>query len=225
MIDAVVYTALLGPDAPDSLPDPPLSADVEYVCFTDRDRGYMGWKTVRLDTWTHPRLYARYLKVASHSLFPSVKATIWLDASFHLLCDPLAIINESASLGLVVGFVHPDRQRMRDEARAVIACGQAPAPDVNRQVASYQAEGFDTDAQPQTILTTTGLLVRWRHPQTETFNRLWQAQFKAFTIRDQLSIDYCAWKLGLTIGHLAGSYRQNAYARYDRRRRINARAS
>jgi hypothetical protein len=94
---------------------------------------------------------------------------------------------------------------------------------VNRQIRAYQDEGFDTDAEPQRVITTGGLLVRMPSLSVRDFNRLWLEQIHRYTMRDQLSIDYCAWKLGLRIGHLQGVYTANPYALYQRSRHARRR--
>lgn len=214
----VVYTALLG-IADALVSPPPAGPNVRYVCVTDRPDIPAGWEPRRVETGGNPRRAARRAKIASDSLFSGADVTIWADASFDFLISPERIASEAAVLERpIVALAHPDRHRIKDEAIEVIRHGLAPAADVNRQVETYRGRGFDTDTIPQRVLTTTGLLVRFRSPQVQAFNVLWQEQLDRFTLRDQLSIDYCAWCLELRIGYLPGHYRANRFVHYNRHR-------
>lgn len=210
-----VVTAWIG--AADTLKPPTFTGDhVRYLCVTDREADVHGWDIVRARS-EHPRRQARAAKTEIDDIGPSAEVTIWMDASFELLVDPQAIVEAAALTGApIVGFAHPDRQRIRDEADAIIKARLAPTLDVIRQVSAYRAAGFDTDDVPQQALTTTGLLVRWRTPAVAAFNRFWGMQFDAFTLRDQLSVDFCARAATVPIGYLPGHYRDNVFARYDR---------
>ncbi len=211
----VVVTALIGPTG--SLARPAFAhRDVRWVCYTDRSN-VEGWELRALVT-ERPRREARQIKTSVDELFPEV-ATIWADASFDLLISPLEIVADAAKTKCqIVGFAHPDRSRIRDEAAEIIRLGLAPKENVLEQVEAYRRDGFDTDANPQRSLTTTGFLVRWPTQSVAAFNQLWAQQIERYTLRDQLSVDYCAWRSGVPIGRLAGHYRSNRYARYNRER-------
>lgn len=207
----VVATALIG--ATESLP-PPTPADARFVAYTDR--AAPGWEVMRPPPG-YPRLAARRAKMAVLDDFPRVDASIWIDASFDLTCDPHEIVAAAGGAD-VAAFAHPDRQRIRDEAREVIRLGLAPGDLVRRQVEAYRLAGFDSDECPQTVLTTTGLMVRRHTPAAHAFSRRWHDEIEHWTIRDQLSVDYAAWRTGVEIAHLPGHYRENRFARYNRMR-------
>lgn len=217
----VVVTALIG--AAESVVPPPRSQPgVRYVCVTDR-ADVRGWERLPASNYQDPRRAARLVKTSVHEMFPGL-VTVWLDASFELLVHPKEIIEAAVLTGCsLVGFVHPDRSRICDEAEAILRSRLAPQPQVMWQLQAYQDEGFDTAETPQTVLTTTGVLVRWPTPEVIAFNRLWQRQVLTHTVRDQLSVDYCAWRTGVRIGYLPGHYRDNSYVRYDRARHCQGR--
>lgn len=223
-MNIVVYTAAIGttetPPAP-RVRDP----QVRYVCLSDRAEALQSWELMHVSAGANPRRTARRLKALSHRLFPTADLAIWIDASFELHVMPHVLINDMMTTGcMLAGFRHPDRRRIADEAQVVSEQRMAKPDDVARQLATYQHDGFDTNDHPQATLTTTGLFVRAHTPRVLEFNERWWHEMKAHTLRDQLSIDYCAWKLGLSVGHLFGHYRANPYALYDRRshRRLRA---
>jgi hypothetical protein len=215
-VNVVVYTASIGtaetPPAPRVI-----DAKTRYVCITDRPLALTGWERMSVGAGGNPRRTARRVKALSHRLFPTADVAIWIDASFELQVLPHVLVNDMMTTGCVLaGLRHPDRRRITEEAQVVSEQRMAKADDVARQLSTYQHDKFDTPNAPQGVLTTTGLLVRTHTPRVKEFNERWWHEMKAHTLRDQLSIDYCAFKLELSIGYLFGHYRSNPYARYDR---------
>ena len=214
MMRIVVFSALFGGN--DVLKSPRIiNPKVRYVCMTDRADTVKGWDLHRLQQTERPRWLARWAKTQLLWLGPH-DVSIWLDASFELLVDPVAIVAAAAVTNApIVGFLHPDRSRIVDEAKAIIRWQLAPAVAVKQQLATYQAAGFDTAATPQRQLTTTGVLVRWASPDVTRFNDAWWREIQRHTLRDQLSVDFCAYACQLPVGYLPGHYRANPFVRYD----------
>jgi hypothetical protein len=82
---------------------------------------------------------------------------------------------------------------------------------IRHQLAEYRAAGFDTDLRPQTEASKTGALLRRHTPDVVVFNEAWATELRRFTYRDQMSIDYAAWRLGMTIRRWPGRVRDNPY--------------
>lgn len=220
--DLVVVTALLGA-GPDRLgPPPPIVPDVRYVCVTDRtDPLPAGW-------WSMPylgpsgsdRLRARWARAFVTDFQEPV--SLWLDASFDLRVSPRRFVEELERRRVdLLAFAHPDRHRMSDEAAEMVRLGKMNADTAARQVAAYQADGWDTDAHPQTVLTVGGVLVRRTTPTVRAFAARWWEEITTWGDRsDQLSLDYCAAAVGLSLGHLPTHYAQHPWLRYDRKRHL-----
>lgn len=210
----VVCTAWLG--SADTLVSPCVrNPHVQHICMTDGTPVPAGWLPHHVAKTDRPRWLARWAKTNLVWL-PPHDVSIWMDASFELLVDPATIVRAAAgTMAPIVGFVHPDRRRITEEAEAIIRCGQAPVAAVRHQIATYVGAGFDAAGNPQRVLTSTGLLVRWNSPDVQGFNAAWWHELETHTLRDQLSIDYCAWRRRVPIGHLPGHYRHNAFVRYD----------
>lgn len=210
----VVATALIGPT--ESVGRPPVvGPGVRCVCYTDRD--VQVWERLAPPDG-YPRLAARRAKMRVLDDFPDAEWSIWMDAAFDMIRPPQDLVAAAIATGCdVAAFRHHDRDRLRDEAREVIRLGFAPADLVRRQVEAYRLAGFDTDENPQTVLTTTGLLVRRHTPAVQhAFTRRWLDEIERWTIRDQLSVDYTAWRTGVEIGYLPGQYHNNAFVFHDR---------
>lgn len=214
-----VFTALIG--SAESAPRPgPASPGVRYICYTDRTAP--GWECrPPVAGLSHdPRKAARWAKTHVHEI--DVDVSIWIDASFDLVVPPAEII-ACAGGAEIAAFGHPDRDCVRDEAREIIRCGMAPFDLVEHQVEAYRIAGFPTDTAIG--LTTTGLMVRRHTEDVALFNALWWHEIAFHTARDQLSVDYAAWRAGVTIARLPGNYRENRFARYNRQRHRQGRVA
>lgn len=210
----LVVTALIGPTekAPTILRGVP---DTLFVAYTDRCMPD-GWVSLPAPPG-YPRLAARRAKLAALEDFPEIEWSIWADASYDLIADPREIVQEAKATGRdVVAFRHPDRHRIKDEAKEIIRLGLAPGDLVRRQIAEYVRCGFDCDDNPQSVITTAGFLIRRHTPAVLAFARRWLEEVERWTVREQLSGDFAARETGVEIGYLPGDYRANDYVRYNR---------
>lgn len=205
----IVYTAVLGKTDP--LHEPRCASDAEFVCFTDQPIESDRWTIVRMREQATPSRATRVLKCNPDLLFPDADAWLWLDAAFTLLVAPERIA--AATQAEMAGMRHPDRVRIADECEAIIKARKGLAAPTRAQLAAYQAEGWDTDESPQDGITNGGFLLRRNSEAVRRFNRLWDAEVQGRTLRDQMSIDYCAWRAGVEIEHLPGHVRRNEWAR------------
>lgn len=215
-----VYTALFGDVTRDRLRPPPEGCDARYVCFTDAPLSVHGWTVERVSTVNRsPCFLARLFKARPDRWFGVKATTIWVDASCEPLVPAIRVLEQAVlahgSIAPVVALGHPDRNTVEAEAREVTRLDLAPADIVARQLADYQAAGFAIDRGP---LTTTGFLLRL--PNAQAFNECWETQIIRYNLRDQLSVDFSAWRTGTPIAHLPGSYRDNAVMHYHRHARL-----
>jgi GT2 family glycosyltransferase len=193
----VVYTAIF--DAYDALRQPSmLSDEVDFVCFSDvelRDPGV--WQLRSLEYFhSSPRRMARYAKTHPHVLFPDHQWSLWIDGRVGLQCDPMELIRARAGDADVVTFRHPDRNDCYEEADEVIALDLDDPVVVKRQMALYRAAGLP----PGIPLYETNVLLR-RHNAAPVIalDQAWFAEMEVGSARDQLSLGYAAWRLGVPI--------------------------
>lgn len=204
----IVYTALFGETDP--LHEPACATTARFVCLTDQP-GLLSerWEVFYLPPQTAPTRASRLVKALSHRQF-AADWSLWLDASFTLLVDPYTLLHH----GELVSFRHHVRNRIRDEGVAVVQAGMADAETIARQLSTYHAAGFDTDARPQQQLSAMGAILRRHTPAVMAFNEAWAAELRQYSPRDQLSADYVAWRQGLSIAHWPGTIPDNPYFRY-----------
>lgn len=203
----VTYTARFGET--DALRPPAISDPrVRYLCFSDRPCQVPPYEWIRMPPAPDPRMAARRLKVlADHPLLTSARVTVWHDASYAWTDSPRAMWGAVPDDAEVFALHHPRRYQIEQEAAAIARYGYLPLGEAEAYVAGYRAEGFTAD-----VLTASGLLGRRRTARTDAFNALWWSEVLRWRGRDQGSLDYAAWKSGVTIHHAPGTIRKNTYA-------------
>ncbi len=202
MSRVVVYTCVFGHTDP--LHEPMNISGARFVCFTDRNIGSKNWEIVRVENVEAPTRLSRTYKLTPHKLFPDAEISLWMDASFSLripIDDAIASHPET-----IIRFKHKDRSRIKDEAAEIARIGKAKPEPTFAQLATYQAEGFDTDQNPMQELSCNGVLMRRHTPEIAALNDLWLEQLNRHTLRDQMSLDYCLWKLGINAGFWPGTH-------------------
>lgn len=200
----VVFTAAIGDT--DTV-RAPLVVDprVQYVCFSDRPcvEPYVHIPVV---TEERPHLAARRIKIlADHPILQAANVTLWHDASYRLQGD-LQWLAQLRHVPLIA-LRHPRRTRIEDEAAVVAKYGYVTVETGAAHVARYRAAGFAAN-----VLTASGLLGRRVSPSMRAFNACWWQEVQLWNGRDQTSLDFAAWRSGITVGHLEGTIRANAYA-------------
>lgn len=208
-VSLVVYTAVFGDTDP--LRDPVRPGKTRFVCFTDQPVRSRVWEIVHLPKQDAPKRACRAYKQPSHLIFPEAAATLWVDAQIILTADPQAILQRFT--GEFTGFRHHKRRRIRDEAEAIIRAGKGKADAIHAQLAAYKADGWDTDANPQQAITNGGFMLRRHTDRVKRFNDLWHHEVQTRTLRDQMSLDYCAAKVGLPIDYFPGDVTRNNYGK------------
>jgi hypothetical protein len=206
----VVYTTILG--GSDSLKPAPTGAD-RCVCFVDDVSAYtdaMGWELrPYVLNGADPRRTAWNVRSYAHALFPEATRTVWIDASFTLTDFP-RLLNDAGDAPLAA-LRHHARQTAYQEAVELVKCGQATKAEIDAQVKAYRSEGY-----PGFPLSISCVIVRANTPAVQKFNETWDAEIRKWPgDNTQVSLDYSAWKNGLTITALQGKRKDNPYATHD----------
>lgn len=206
---SVVYTTVFGDTDP--LREPRVKSSWRFVCFTDQRIRSSCWEIVRVPPTDTPKRECRRLKQPSHLVFPEADVTLWIDAQMVLIVPPEQLAKQYT--GDFTGFKHHKRRRITDEAEAIIRAGKGKRHAIHAQLAAYKADGWDTDDNPQRAITNGGFLLR-RHTDTvRAFNEAWHHEVQSRTLRDQMSLDYCAHKVGMKIDYFAGNMVFNPVAK------------
>ena len=192
-----VYTALTG-GKDRLLPPDWICEDVEYFCFTDDPVSVpTPWQPLPIEP--HPRgsrMTARRPKILFHQTGIDADVLIWVDANFKITKGFREIVDNLRSDMYL--FRHP---------RKVIGCTYTEAyickswgldrPEViDAQMQRYRAEGFPADYG----LVESGIIIRRNTPVIRELCEAWWQELEEGSLRDQLSLMYCLWKMGLETG-------------------------
>lgn len=193
----VVVSAIFGRrDVP--IPAPPTHDADEFVMFTD-EAVPLGWRAEKLpDAPKDPRLAARRVKTLAFELVDA-DFLIWIDGRISPTGKPLrALLNHVLRDADIAGYPHPWRHCAYAEAGQCAKLRLAPTAALERQTATYRAEGFPDNAG----LWNTMVLARRRTDATLEFGRAWWDEISRHTPRDQVSFPYLLWKHAMPCAQL-----------------------
>lgn len=187
-----VYTALFGNY------DTLLPALHGGIVFTDQNITIPFWQ-MRYVTlpYRDPRYESRYYFDRSCLVMPDYEYTIMHGANAQLVMSPVDLVAKlpaDIDIGL---FRHPHRDNVYDEAEACIAYRKDKEEVIEKQMDRYQDEGFDGKN-----LSACILMVRRNTSRLQEFEAMWWGEVNRGSCRDQLSFDYCRWKLGMPVYYL-----------------------
>lgn len=196
----VVYTAVFG--GYDTVRAPEHPGNARWVCITDGDVAPKPWHTVSLAPWVwgDQRRRARGYKVRSHRYFTD-SVVVWLDGNVTLRVPPEELLHyiEDADIAAVKHF----REDHYAEAEKCIELGKGSPGRIAEQVAVYQEAGC-----PPCPVTANFLMVRRQTPAVARLNSMWWRQIRLYSVRDQISLPYCLWHLGMPIALIPGTHAQ-----------------
>lgn len=208
----VVYTAVIG-DETDELRSPLVhDAKARYVCFSDQPVCVPPYEWVRVAATRNPRLASRAYKIlGTHPALDGATMTLWHDASYQLTRDVRWVREMLKPRVDLVAFQHARRKRTLDiEARRLVQYGYLTRDEATAHLDRYRSAGFAYEGP----VTCGGLLARRRSLRMAQFNQQWWAEVQLWGGRDQASLDYVAWSMGITMKHLDGQIKANAYAQW-----------
>lgn len=203
----IVYTTVFGET--DKLQEPQVDSKARFVCFTDQPISSDRWEIIRKPKSFTPKRLCREMKLQPHVVFPDADKTLWIDANCRLTMAPEEIFERHPEG--VTALVHHKRQRIRQEVEAILRWGKAKEDILRAQLSHYQLNGWDTITNPQRAIHNGCFLVRHHTPEVMRFCDFWAAEVARWTLRDQMSIDYSAWRTGLAINNAEGTVPRNPY--------------
>ena len=217
-MNIAVYTALYGTiDRLWSVCPTAYDSDAEWFAFMDKDRqqvGVWGGKAPQIiddgpafPAWTpiiheprwDNRRTARHYKTMPHLYFPDADVWIWLDANVRLLIPPSEAVAQWLKGDLAI-FKHPDRDCLFDEARFCAKVGKDDKRTLGKQTVAYSAAGMPA----RWGLPETRCVIRRNTAKMRALNVDWWSEIENRSLRDQVSIPYVCWRLGVKWGVIPG---------------------
>lgn len=202
-----------------NVPEP----NVRYVVFSDIQTSGTGkfvtsqgveWE-VRPLAWKHPfckRRTARWHKLHPNIVTKNQDISIWIDASQRikartLVADLLKVTAGKYPQEDIFSFKHPQRSCIYQELQACLDLKKDNPVLMKNQIALYRSEGYPTFNG----LVETACVVRRDTDRVFKFNQYWWRMLDEYSLRDQLSFNYVAWKLNATYGHIPGCRSNSAF--------------
>lgn len=167
------------------------------VCVTDRQL-HTNWNLITESNQLHPRLAAKRAKCTPWH-YVDAGVTIWLDASASIIngnhlksyCLDLLATND-----IVVWKHWSDRKDIMEEAMFCKDWPKYQDQPLIEQVEHYRARGLPYPSG----LWECGLVAMRHTPKMKEFGEDWLYHNQMWSLQDQLSFPYLAWKHDLKIG-------------------------
>ena len=222
----VVYTALFGDKDPLWSVPPIAASGAKYIVFTEKPRREVGlwthnfslerpailqgtgevspstcsWEQHIVEVPYGNRRTARYYKMMAHKVLPRADISIWVDGNFRMLVPPSVAVERWARKGELVLFRHPDRRCLFEEVAICIEWRKGDKQKIATQALTYKKARMPRGWG----LASTRCVIRRHTKQMAKLNEAWWAEIKAHSVRDQISLPYVCWKLGVRWGIISG---------------------
>lgn len=217
----VVYTGLFGDY--DELVDPVnVKSKCDYICFTDReDLSSKIWKIRILDFDNlSPALSNRMVKILAHRFLPEYDESIYVDANIFLKADLLPVFELLTSEKKILVPRHPFRDCIYDEIYECIRVGKIKSEDQDYLVNLLRDDGYPSS---RGLFENNIILRRHNDDRVKLIMERWFKFVLNVCPRDQVSLNYLAWKFGFKIEVLPWcSKKPNPFFAYRPHSNINS---
>jgi len=194
----VVCTAIFG--SRDTLKPPMRVGSCKYVCFTDKQQYSPIWEVEVRPEKGDPVRVAKQYKILTHRFFPHAQYFIWSDASQQLLERFTPDLVEELLEGNQIAIPrHPHRKCIYREAKYCLFRKKDRPRLIKRQMDRYRKEGMPRNYG----LIRGGFFIRRNDSATNAFFEKWWQEISTESRRDQLSFDYCRWKMGIRVTYIS----------------------
>lgn len=217
-MEIIVYTSIIGEY------DVLWSANkvnslAKFIAFTSSKKAEKGhWdrtntlvfrNTYSLPTWEQKilsvvdsnRRTARHVKLVPQQFMAGADIWIWLDGDVRLKVTPEYAIKHWLPQGVdLATFKHPDRLDLYEEAQACVRFKKD-----NKEVLRLQSQAYKQQGHPKNWgLAETKIIIRRNTPKIRQLNKLWWEELTKYSVRDQISLPYVCWKLGIMWNRIPG---------------------
>lgn len=224
-VNVVVYSCVVN-NYDRLMPPRVLPEGVSFVCFTDVPKKRVkGWEMRPLaqpPEINDPALVNRYHKIFAHRVLPDADFSIYVDGNLRIEGDLRPLLAQLIASNVAMACPrHPERTNVIDEARFCEYWGKFDSNDkamIGKQLAAYADDGMPKDLP----LSANGLILRnHRAKGLDDAMSLWWGELLRFSRRDQISLPYVLWKIGLPYRLIEENYATpNPYfSRFQHRRK------
>ena len=176
----------------------------EYICFGDeKAQAETPWLINRSNLDYPPALSVRFYKTRPNMFFDTAYS-IYMDANFELGVPVEEALELLEGRDIAV-FSHPDRDCIYSEGKICIDWKRVDEAPMVHQMNTYRAAHY-----PEANgLYSCGVIIRKHTKEIENLGKMWWAEIKEHTARDQVSFPYCLDVLGIKPTVIEGHIQDN----------------
>jgi hypothetical protein len=196
----IVFSAIFG--GYDDVKEPLYeNIGVDFILFTDNRRiKSKRWQIVYVNSKSidkDPQRAARYVKVNPQLFLPENHTmSIWVDANYRIMARNITDIIRGNTQYDMITYRHPKRNGAYDEIKACLELQLDEPSRLLEQKRYYEADYF-----PKSYgLFHTAVMIRKNNQKINDMNRLWWEQIDRFSKRDQISLPFVIWRMGINVG-------------------------
>ena len=206
----LIYTSIYGDY--DNLRQPQITSvgDYSWVCIGDRNGKHGVWDLRKVNCNKSGRLCSRSAKIQFYGLLNNGDISIWHGGNVMLRGDINQLL-ETVSNNDISIIKHNQRNCIYEEAKVCMDWKLDNPLTIKSQMERYKRDGYPAGNG----LSAAFLIVRRNTKQIRGLMDLWWSEIIKGSIRDQLSFDYCCWKLGIKPNIIPGDiFEGENYKRY-----------
>lgn len=192
----------------------------DYICFTDNPEVKSDvWKIRPIPTSGESNQSAKQIKVLTHCFLPEYDWSIWVDGKFCITGDLVRLLNVYAINSNFLSFMHYRRKSVFSEAEIIKRAGFEQAEIVDCMMKRYRQEGYTDENE---LIEGGVLWKRHNAPEIIRLMEVWWEEITRYSKRDQLSFNYCAWKIQVFCDMIDMNIYDNPYLKaYPHNRKKN----
>jgi hypothetical protein len=201
-LETIVYTCLTNDRT--KLEDPTVVTEgVKYICFTDD-------KKLTSDVWEIryiENLNHKHPKLLPYEYLDSYNVCVWVDACVSIQCNIYDIINSIEGEWDVATFSARDYQCAYREAQQCLMAKLDDESKIKKTVQFLEGEKYPRNNG----LSACTVVVRKNNEEANKLNLMWWNLVKDYSSRDQITFNYCLWKLKTKHGFIPGTIHKNKF--------------
>jgi hypothetical protein len=142
------------------------------------------------------------VKIHPHLLFPNHTYSVYVDGNIGVKSSLTQLVMDTMRQGVIAMYQHFSRKCLYDEARELAMLGHDWVWRIDRQVTSYKERGYPE----QMGLFEASVIIRNHHdPRLIQLMEAWWQELVHGVRRDQISLGFLSWRLGIPIVDLGDS--------------------
>jgi hypothetical protein len=199
-VKIAVYTSITAKK--DSLKESQNFQGADFIAFTDIRKRRSRWEMRQPNTtFEDPNRNAKIHKILAHNYLPDYDYSLWIDGTVCLVQSAEEMIERYLGDSDIALFGHHSRTCTYIEAETCIQRKLDSPQVISEQVSRYREAGF-----PEQHGLYAGTVILRRHTAAvAAFNEMWWSEISRGSKRDQLSLCYVLWRLGMEPGKIPGS--------------------